>query len=56
MKHQLYGPLRVSRPLQGDNPVGTAVSDLVILKLYGISLDGGLTVVDLRARDILPVP
>jgi hypothetical protein len=56
LKHQLYGPLRVSRPLQGDNPAGTAVSDLVILKLYGISLAGGLTVIDLRARDILPVP
>lgn len=56
VKHQLYGPLRVSRPLQGDNPVGTPVADLVILKLYGISLAGGLTVIDLRARDILPVP
>lgn len=49
LKHQLYGPLRVSLPLAGDDPT-------VILKLYGISLTGGLTVVDLRAGDILPVP
>jgi hypothetical protein len=49
VKHQLYGPLRVSRPMAGDDPS-------VILKLYGISLEGGLTVIDLRAADILPVP
>ncbi|MEX2152133.1 MAG: hypothetical protein WD825_02280 [Gemmatimonadaceae bacterium] len=56
LKHQLYGPLRVSRPLAGDNPPGTPAQDLVILKLYGISLAGGLTVIDLRAADILAVP
>jgi hypothetical protein len=49
LKHQLYGPLRVSRPMAGDDPT-------IILKLYGISLEGGLTVIDLRAPDILAVP
>jgi hypothetical protein len=53
LKHQLYGPLRVTRPLEGDNPVGTTANDLVVLKLYGISLAGGLTVIDLRRCDIL---
>ena len=49
LKHQLYGPIRVSRPLAGDDPT-------IVLKLYGISLTGGLTVIDLRASDIIDVP
>jgi hypothetical protein len=49
LKHQLYGPLRVSRPLAGDDPS-------IILKLYGVSLEGGLTVIDLRAADISGAP
>jgi hypothetical protein len=49
LKHQLYGPLRVSRALAGDDPS-------IILKLYGISLTGGLTVIDLRTADIIDVP
>lgn len=49
LKHQLYGPIRVSRPLAGDDPT-------IILKLYGISLTGGLTVIDLRTQDISDVP
>ena len=49
LKHQLYGPIRVSRPLAGDDPT-------IILKLYGISLTGGLTVIDLRTADITNVP
>ena len=49
LKHQLYGPLRVSRALAGDDPT-------IILKLYGISLTGGLTVIDLRTADIIDVP
>jgi hypothetical protein len=49
LKHQLYGPIRVSRALAGDDPT-------IILKLYGISLTGGLTVIDLRASDIIDVP
>lgn len=49
LKHQLYGPIRVSRRLAGDDPS-------IILKLYGISLTGGLTVIDLRAQDIIDVP
>jgi hypothetical protein len=48
LKNQLYGPLRVSRPMAGDDPT-------VILKLYGIAPEG-LVVIDLRAADILPVP
>ena len=49
LKHQLYGPLRVSRPMAGDDPS-------IILKLYGVSLEGGLTVIDLRASDIINFP
>lgn len=49
LKHQLYGPIRVSRRLVGDDPT-------IILKLYGVSLTGGLTVIDLRAQDIVDVP
>jgi hypothetical protein len=49
LKHQLYGPLRVTRRMAGDDPT-------IILKLYGISKDGGLTVIDLRAGDITTVP
>ena len=49
LKHQLYGPIRVSRPLAGDDPT-------IVLKLYGVSLTGGLTVIDLRAADIIDVP
>lgn len=49
LKHQLYGPIRVSRAMAGDDPT-------IILKLYGISLTGGLTVIDLRASDIIDVP
>lgn len=48
LKHQLYGPLRVSRRMVGDDPT-------IILKLYGISLEG-LVVIDLRASDILSAP
>ena len=49
LKHQLYGPIRVTRRLAGDDPT-------IILKLYGVSLTGGLTVIDLRAQDIIDVP
>lgn len=49
LKHQLYGPIRVTRRLAGDDPT-------IILKLYGVSLTGGLTVIDLRATDIVNVP
>ena len=49
LKHQLYGPIRVSRPMAGDDPT-------IVLKLYGVSLTGGLTVIDLRAADIIDVP
>ena len=49
LKHQLYGPIRVTRRLAGDDPT-------IILKLYGVSLTGGLTVIDLRAQDINDVP
>lgn len=49
LKHQLYGPIRVSRRLAGDDPT-------IVLKLYGVSLTGGLTVIDLRATDIVNVP
>ena len=45
-KGNLYGPLRVTRPLAGD-PAS------VILKLYGLT-DAGLIVIDLQAKDILP--
>lgn len=48
LKNQLYGPLRVSRRMAGDDPT-------IILKLYGIALEG-LVVIELRAADILPVP
>jgi len=43
-KGNLYGPLRVTRPLAGD-PAG------VILKLYGLT-DAGLIVIDLQGKDI----
>jgi hypothetical protein len=49
LKHQLYGPIRVTRRLAGDDPT-------IVLKLYGVSLTGGLTVIDLRAQDIIDVP
>ena len=57
LKHQLYGPLRVTLPIEGDNtPVPALPQDRVILKLYGISLTGGLTVIDVRPCDLQPVP
>ena len=49
LKHKLYGPLRVTRRFPTD-PAD------VVLKLYGISLEGGLTILDVRDRDLKPTP
>lgn len=49
LKNGLYGPLRASGPLPGD-PAN------VVLKLFGLTLNGGLVVVDLTATDIKPGP
>jgi hypothetical protein len=49
LKHQLYGPLRVTRRFPTDPPD-------VVLKLYGISLEGGLSIMDVRDRDLKPTP
>jgi len=48
IKNNLYGPLRVSRPMPGD-PAST------VLKLFAMT-DKGLVVIDLSAADIKPAP
>jgi hypothetical protein len=48
LKYPIYGPLRVSKPMPGDDP-------RVILKLFAIT-DRGLIVIDLTAADIKPPP
>lgn len=53
----LYGPLRATLPIPGDNAGLTCPGDpnCVILKVYGLSSDG-LVVIDVRAADIKPAP
>jgi hypothetical protein len=48
LKSRIYGPLRVSKPMPGDDPS-------VILKLFALTARG-LIVVDLTAADIKPGP
>lgn len=54
-KGNLYGPLRVSGPLPGDNVGLTCPGDTrcVVLKLFGLT-SAGLIVIDVRASDIKP--
>jgi hypothetical protein len=56
-KGNLYGPLRATLPIPGDNAGLACPGDpnCVILKIYGLSA-GGLVVIDLRASDIKPGP
>lgn len=56
-KGNLYGPLRATLPIPGDNAGLVCPGDpnCVILKVYGLS-SGGLVVIDLRASDIKPGP
>lgn len=49
IKTNLYGPLRAALPGPTDAAQG------IVLKLFGVSASG-LVVIDLRARDILPLP
>jgi len=48
LKNRIYGPLRASLPMPGDDPS-------VILKLFAVTQQG-LVVVDLTANDIKPGP
>jgi hypothetical protein len=48
LKNKIYGPLRASLPMPGDDPS-------VILKLFAVTQQG-LVVVDLTANDIKPGP
>ena len=54
-KGNLYGPLRVSGPLAGDNVGLTCPGDqnCIVLKLFGLT-SGGMVVIDVRASDITP--
>jgi hypothetical protein len=54
-KNNLYGALRVTGPIPGDNVSLTCPADpnCVIVKVYGLTT-GGLIVIDLRASDIKP--
>jgi hypothetical protein len=54
-KGNLYGPLRVSGPLPGDNVGLTCPGDVncVILKIFGLT-NAGMVVIDVRASDIKP--
>jgi hypothetical protein len=56
IKGTLYGPLRASLPFATDN-VGIPANDprFIVLKLFGLT-SNGLVVIDLRAKDIKPVP
>jgi hypothetical protein len=53
----LYGPLRATLPIPGDNGGLACPGDpqCVILKIYGLSTQG-LVVIDVRASDIKPGP
>lgn len=57
LKYPIYGPLRVSQPMTGDNTGKVCPGDAtcVILKLFAITTRG-LIVVDLTAADIKPGP
>src|SRR5207248_662411 len=48
LKNKIYGPLRVSKPMPGDDP-------LIVLKLFAITTRG-LIVIDLTANDIKVPP
>lgn len=54
-KGNLYGSLRASGPLPGDNVGLTCPGDpnCVVLKLFGLTT-GGMVVIDVRASDIKP--
>jgi len=54
-KGNLYGPLRASGPLPGDNVGLTCPGsvDCIVLKLFGLT-STGMVVVDVRAADIRP--
>ena len=48
LKNTIYGPLRATKPLPGDDPS-------IVLKLFAITTRG-LIVIDLTAQDIKPAP
>jgi hypothetical protein len=54
-KGNLYGPLRVSGPLPGDNVGLTCPGNVncVVLKIFGLTTTG-MVVIDVRASDIKP--
>jgi hypothetical protein len=54
-KGNLYGPLRASLPLPGDNAGLTCPGDVncIVLKLFGLT-SSGMVVIDVRASDIKP--
>ena len=54
-KGNLYGALRVSGPLPGDNAGLSCPGDVncVVLKIFGLT-DAGMIVIDVRASDIKP--
>ena len=56
-KGNLYGPLRATGALPGDNVGLTCPGDArcVVLKLFGLTANG-LIVIDVRAADIKPAP
>jgi hypothetical protein len=56
IRDNVSGPLRVSLPLSGDNPLGLPAGhpDLIIIKLYVVTSAGGVAVINVRNRDVSP--
>ncbi|HWV56134.1 MAG TPA: hypothetical protein VNZ57_01565 [Longimicrobiales bacterium] len=56
IRDNIVGPLRSSAPLPGDN-AGIPINDprRVIMKVYGVTSSGGVVIVDIRRRDLLPI-
>lgn len=58
IRNTVVGPLRASLPLASDNaglsctPPLAASSPCVVVKLYGVTDDGGVVIVNVRRRDI----
>lgn len=58
IRSSVVGPLKASPPLASDNNGqgrNCNGSDCVVMKLFGVTADGGVVVVDVRGRDLEPV-
>jgi hypothetical protein len=51
IRDNIIGPLKVSRPLPGDN-VGCAGENCIVARLYGVTDAGAVVLVEVRGRDI----